>query len=750
MAAKKKPRPLPGNLTGKSPGKSPNKKPPKGAGFLGNKPMVGLGLNAPEVQRGAAIGGEGFANQQFNALDPAFEQLTDQQYEQIQRLQGGFKNQYTTDARGQLNQSFGGASQMRGAGNQAARIGSSAMGQVRGVGNMLANQAQRGFNNAGPTRAEQNLNVLGQQAMRAQASQVQAPQNIRNLTPSQARAAGANFVGGPNAATSRAAGANFVSGPNAATARAAGANFVSGPNAATARRVAQISQGATDVRAGGLGQALLQDATGRLQSAGRLSAQDERDVAQSTRASFAARGLATSAPAAMTEALNRDRFSRQRMAEDRAYAQEVQAGNIGRQQDNSQRQLAAIQGNQQVGTQMSLADQQAINQMRSQGYEGTIDQRQFNAGNQQQTNLSNQQATNQMRAMGYEGTIDQRQFNAGNRQQTNLSNQQATNQMRSQGYAGAIDQRQFNAGNQQQINLANQQSANQIGMANQGRDQALGQMSLQAQMANQGANMDQLQNNRGFAINANAAFNQGQLDRRDQAGNFANMGGSLYNAAGQLGLSSQQLAGNLYGDAGRLRQTGAGMMADLDPFARAVDPGMRMGQTAQGMGLDTIGQSYGNMLDLYANTGSFNINRNDSNANAWINNATAIKTGNMAAGAATQAANITAAATRAARPKWWETTLGAVGNLFSSDERLKTDIKPLGTAGSVLGLTAYEFRYKGDKKKRKGFMAQDVQKVLPDAVREFNHKDGKRLAIIPKVIGQALAEELAANAQRAA
>jgi hypothetical protein len=701
MAAKKKPRPLPANLTGKSPGKFPNWKPPKGAGFLGNKPKVGQGLNAPEVQRGAAIGGEGFANQQFNALDPAFEQLTDQQYEQIQRLQGGFKNQYTTDARGQLNQSFGGASQMRGAGNQAASIGSSAMGQVRGVGNMLANQAQRGFNNAGPTRAEQNLNVLGQQAMRAQASQVQAPQNIRNLTPSQASSASANFVGGPNAAT----------------ARAANANFVGGPNAATARRVAQISQGATDVNAGGLGRALLQDATGRLQSAGRLSAQDERDVAQSTRASFAARGLATSAPAAMSEALNRDRFSRQRMAEDRAYAQDVQAGNIGRQQDNSQRQLAAIQGNQQVGSQMSLADQQAINQMR---------------------------------AMGYEGTIDQRQFNAGNQQQTNLSNQQATNQMRSQGYEGAIDQRQFNAGNQQQINLANQQSANQIGMANQGRDQALGQMSLQAQMANQGANMDQLQNNRGFAINANAAFNQGQLDRRDQAGNFANASGSLYNAAGQIGMSGQQIAGNLYGDAGRLRQTGAGMMADLDPFARAVDPGMRMGQTAQGMGLDTIGQSYGNMLDLYANTGSFNINRDDSNANAWINNATAVKTGNMAADSQRNLANITAAATRAARPKWWETTLDAVGDLFGSDERLKTDIKPLGTAGSVLGLTAYEFRYKGDKKKRKGFMAQDVQKVLPDAVREFNHKDGKRLAIIPKVIGQALAEELAANAQRVA
>ena len=72
----------------------------------------------------------------------------------------------------------------------------------------------------------------------------------------------------------------------------------------------------------------------------------------------------------------------------------------------------------------------------------------------------------------------------------------------------------------------------------------------------------------------------------------------------------------------------------------------------------------------------------------------------------------------------------------------------VGKGGGVLGLTAYEYRYKGEDKdapKHVGFMAQDVQKVLPEAVEELTHKGKKRLAIKPQVIGQALAAELEAQ-----
>jgi hypothetical protein len=87
-------------------------------------------------------------------------------------------------------------------------------------------------------------------------------------------------------------------------------------------------------------------------------------------------------------------------------------------------------------------------------------------------------------------------------------------------------------------------------------------------------------------------------------------------------------------------------------------------------------------------------------------------------------------------------SLGGAAGSYLSDKREKTDIKPLGKVTSLLDLPAYEYRYKGEKKKRKGVMAQDVQKVLPEAVTEVDYQGKRRLAIKPGVIGAALAEEL--------
>jgi hypothetical protein len=80
-----------------------------------------------------------------------------------------------------------------------------------------------------------------------------------------------------------------------------------------------------------------------------------------------------------------------------------------------------------------------------------------------------------------------------------------------------------------------------------------------------------------------------------------------------------------------------------------------------------------------------------------------------------------------------------------SDKREKTDIKKIDGPTNVIGIPAYEYRYKGERKKRKGVMAQDVQKVLPEAVAEIGYKGKKRLAIKPAIIGAALAEQLAAD-----
>lgn len=55
------------------------------------------------------------------------------------------------------------------------------------------------------------------------------------------------------------------------------------------------------------------------------------------------------------------------------------------------------------------------------------------------------------------------------------------------------------------------------------------------------------------------------------------------------------------------------------------------------------------------------------------------------------------------------------GGLFSSDVRLKEDIQPTGEKTSH-GLPIYSYRYIGGKQRYRGVMAQDVQKLQPEAV----------------------------------
>jgi hypothetical protein len=92
------------------------------------------------------------------------------------------------------------------------------------------------------------------------------------------------------------------------------------------------------------------------------------------------------------------------------------------------------------------------------------------------------------------------------------------------------------------------------------------------------------------------------------------------------------------------------------------------------------------------------------------------------------------------------TGVQAGADIYSaSDRRMKKDIKQVG-GKDALGLKTYQFRFKGEPDnapKRTGYMAQDVKKVLPEAVRTFNHNGEKRMAIKPRVIGQALTEALA-------
>jgi hypothetical protein len=63
----------------------------------------------------------------------------------------------------------------------------------------------------------------------------------------------------------------------------------------------------------------------------------------------------------------------------------------------------------------------------------------------------------------------------------------------------------------------------------------------------------------------------------------------------------------------------------------------------------------------------------------------------------------------------WTTAAGLGLGMFAlSDARLKEDIEPIGLLFN--GLPFYKYRFKGDDQLQTGVMAQDVERVMPDAV----------------------------------
>lgn len=244
-------------------------------------------------------------------------------------------------------------------------------------------------------------------------------------------------------------------------------------------------------------------------------------------------------------------------------------------------------------------------------------------------------------------------------------------------------------------------------------------------------------------LNRNAYASAREAARRNFAGNTNQM--LVRNRNDRLGLAS-----DLIGQTGNIRMNQAGLGQNLaasniaaDPYMRAFAPGTSIGGGTLSTGANMIGNIYNNATEMAGNVASFNANMQDSRYNNFQTNKTALEAARLTSGATNNAG--------------WMSMLGGmaqgagqVGGAYMqakySDRRMKKDIKPVsqGGAGGVLGLTTYEYRYKdGDGKKHIGFMAQDVKKVLPKAVEEVDYKGQRRLAIKPKVIGDAIATMLA-------
>ncbi len=67
--------------------------------------------------------------------------------------------------------------------------------------------------------------------------------------------------------------------------------------------------------------------------------------------------------------------------------------------------------------------------------------------------------------------------------------------------------------------------------------------------------------------------------------------------------------------------------------------------------------------------------------------------------------------------------LKAMGMFFPSDRRLKEDIRPVGALND--GQTVYSYRFKGDPRTQIGLLAQEVERIRPEAVAR--HPSGVRM-----------------------
>lgn len=269
-------------------------------------------------------------------------------------------------------------------------------------------------------------------------------------------------------------------------------------------------------------------------------------------------------------------------------------------------------------------------------------------------------------------------------------------------------------------------------------------------------------------------FNQDRALTADEANQRSEMLTNQFNAGelNRVGISNAELAlraASANEEARRLgNQANIGMLGDA--FATQRDMNQE-GLRAVGLGqaLASDANPYNQAMRFYGssgqNTGSQALPGAASMANNWMTGALGTQTYNAASqdysaymgrygnyGGQSGGGGWSGAATGALSGAVAGSALGPYGALggavvggavgYFSDKNMKTDIKPIGKVTSVLDLPAYEYRYKGEKKKRRGVMAQDVQKVLPEAVTEVEYRGKKRLAIKPAIIGAALAEEL--------
>ena len=234
------------------------------------------------------------------------------------------------------------------------------------------------------------------------------------------------------------------------------------------------SRGTGDIRA-----ALMEDAYTGLGEG--LTAREQENIEQASRRRATALGRTFDRGSIADEVQSRVLEDRNRLNQNRQYAQQVLGQEAGLQTSDMGRNLQAQMQNQAAANQAAqygvgaglqqeqsgaaqnlqaqLANQQAINRQREYGIGAGLQQEQAGAQFAQQKALSDQQAVNQAAQYGIGAGMQQESLGAQMAQQKAMADAQATNQAAQYGVGAGLQQQQFGAGQDIAAQAMNREAA---------------------------------------------------------------------------------------------------------------------------------------------------------------------------------------------------------------------------------------------------------------------------------------------------
>ena len=330
----------------------------------------------------------------------------------------------------------------------------------------------------------------------------------------------------------------------------------------------------------------------------------------------------------------------------------------------------------------------------------------------------------EQRAQAFREAAGMREADVGREQQANLANLQAAQETMRLAQAGQISNQERDLRLAQLGSSAEQfnvQQGMQASLANQQAVQDYMRMGLTAEQANQQANLDAQrlgltagQANQEAAMRA-ALANQQAAQQAQQMGLQAQ--GMNQDAAMRAALANQQM-----GLQGAQFQLGAGrQFADLGQQALQ----NRYGAAAAMTGLGSAQQQ---LMQQQINAQREEFMRRVNYPLQQL----AVAQGAVAASPYNQ----TTLGTVTSRPSYWQIAGQVIPAAAAalSDERLKYDIAPIkNPLDKVNRLEGVSFKWKDDDEDDVSVIAQDVEKVMPEAISE--REDGMKMVGLPQMVG---------------